>query len=240
MSRPVLIVTPQSIMMLGLAQALLKFGYQILTAYPNEVELERAERIQPALVVLRPPGAVEERDRCLRLIKERFRARGVPVLACVSDAAEEAIVRKQVGPIPILVGSPLRLNELYARIQEIFDLARRAELRITTEIAVAHREPGLYAPDFYYYATITSLSPKGCFIKTDNPYPVDTKVELVFCIGSAARSVKVSGRVCRNGPGGTGGEGMGVAFGDVPEETLARLESFLMGHLGTLEVPATL
>lgn len=236
----VLVVARQSLTLLGLAQALLKFGYQLITAHPDEVELKRAERIHPALVVLRPPLEEEERRACLQAVKKHFRDRGVPVLACVSIPEEAESVRAVLGEVPVLTGSPIRLNDLYSRIQEMFEVARRKELRITAELVVAHREPGVYSDDFYYYDTLTSLSLGGCFIKTETPSPIDSKIELVFCVGAASDSLKVTGTVMRHGQGDDAEGGMGIRFDPMSSETTERLESYLMSHLGTMELPATL
>jgi Tfp pilus assembly protein PilZ len=241
MRPPVLIVARQSGTLLGLAQAVLKFGYQIVTAYPETGELERAERVGPALVIVRPPAESEARRKCLDLVKKRFRDRGMPVLACVADEKEAEEVRAVLGQVPILAGSPLRLNDLYLRIHEMFDLASRRELRIRTELAVAYREPGIYTGDQYNYDTIRSLSLGGCFIEAQAPFQVGMKIELVFCVGSGSRSLKVAGRVIRVGPGDQGaGNGMGVQFDMLPEAERGVLESFLMSQLGTLDLPASL
>jgi Tfp pilus assembly protein PilZ len=236
----VLVVARQSLTLLGLAQALLKFGYQLITAFPDLTELERAARVHPSLVVLRPPLEEEERRTCLQAIKKQFRDRGIPVLACVSIPEEAASVRAVLGEVPVLTGSPIRLNDLYGRIQEMFKVARRKELRITAELVVAHREPGVYTEDFFYYDTLTSLSLGGCFIRTESPYPVGSNIELVFCMGSASESLKVMGKVQRHGDGTGSGNGMGVRFEAISSETAARLESYLMNHLGTMELPASL
>lgn len=239
--RPVvLVVARQSLTLLGLAQALLKFGYQLITAYPDETELKRAGKVHPALVVLRPPLEEEERRTCLQAVKEHFRDRGIPVLTCVSIPEEADSVRAVLGEVPVLIGSPIRLNDLYSRIQEMFKVARRKELRITAELVVAHREPGLYAEDFFYYDTLTSVSLGGCFIKTENPYPVGSKIELVFCVGTASESLKVTGTVQRHGQEAGAEGGMGVKFETMSSETAARLESYLMSHLGTMELPASI
>ncbi|HYV85244.1 MAG TPA: PilZ domain-containing protein [Patescibacteria group bacterium] len=241
MRPPVLIVARQSGTLLGLAQAVLKFGYQIVTAYPEPGELERAERVGPALVIVRPPAEPEARRKCLDLVKKRFRDRGMPVLACVADEKEAVEVRAVLGQVPILAGSPLRLNDLYLRIHEMFDLASRRELRIRTELAVAYREPGIYTGDQYNYDTIRSLSLGGCFIECQAPFQVGMKIELVFCVGSGSRSLKVGGKVIRVGPGDQGaGNGMGVQFDSLPEAERGVLESFLMSQLGTLDLPASL
>lgn len=237
----ILVIAPESATLLGLAQAMLKFGYHIVTAYPDPEELERVEKTPPWMVVLRPPARQEERRRCLDMIKTRFQDRGVPVLACVTSPEEARAAQEQLRGSVVLVGNPLRLNDLYKRMQDLFKLARRRELRITTNLVVAHREPGLYQDDFYYYDTMTSLSCGGCFIQTENPYPVGTAVELLFCIGSGSRSLKVLGRVCRHGTGGPGAEqGMGIGFVDLTESTRAALQSFMMSQIGTADLPSTL
>jgi len=241
MRPPILIVARQSATLLGLAQAVLKFGHQIVTAYPESVEVERAERIGPSMVIVRPPAEPDARKRCLDLIKARFRDRGTPVIACVANAQEEQETRAILGTLPVLVGSPLKLNDLYLRMNEMFDLAKRRELRIRAELAVAHREPGVYATDHYHYDTMRSLSLGGCFIESQTPYPVGTPIELVFCVGAGSRSLNVKGKVIRVGKGDTGSaDGMGVTFDALPDAARSALESFLMSQLGTLDLPATL
>ena len=241
MRPPILIVARQSATLLGLAQAVLKFGHQIVTAYPEPAEVERAERIAPSMVIVRPPAEAEARTRCLQMIRSRFRDRGTPVIACVASPDEEKETKAILGEIPMLVGSPLRLNDLYLRMSEMFDLAKRRELRIRAELAVAHREPGVYATDFYHYDTIRSLSLGGCFIETETPYPSGTAIELVFCVGAGARSLNLKGKVIRVGKGDNGSaDGMGVRFDALTDDIRSALESFLMTHLGTLEMPAAL
>jgi Tfp pilus assembly protein PilZ len=238
---PILVIARQSATLLGLAQAVLKFGYQIVTAYPDPIELDRAERVGPALVLVRPPAEPEARRRCLDLIRARFRNRGIPVLACVSNAEEESDVKSVLGNVPVLLGSPLKLNDLYLRMHELFDLAKRRELRIRADLAVAHREPGMVADDYYNYDTIRSISLGGCFIETQNPYPVGTVIELVFCVGSGSRSLRLKGKICRNGKGDSGAEiGMGLQFETLSERDRETLEAFLLGQLGTLDLPASL
>jgi Tfp pilus assembly protein PilZ len=123
-------------------------------------------------------------------------------------------------------------------MQEMFKLARRRDMRIKTDLVVAHREPGIYTEDFYYYDTMTSLSVGGCFVQTENPYPIGSAIELVFCVGSATRSLKIIGKVCRHGGGAAGAEkGMGISFETPSESDRAALESFIMSQLGTVEVP---
>ncbi len=240
-SRPILIVASQLEILLGLSQALLKFGYQIMTAHIEPEDLEHGARMRPSLVLLRPPAAPEERTRCLQLIRAGFLKRGVSVLAQVSGAAEGEAVQKEAGGVQTLSGRPLRLNELYLKLQQIFETARRRELRVRTELAVAHREPGMSRQDLFDYDTITSLSMGGCFVKTDTPDPVGTRVETVFCVGSGSQSIRTFAVVRRHGRAEAGEPaGMGLEFEPLSEANRAALESFLIDQLGTPDLPAEL
>lgn len=240
-SRPILIVASRLEILLGLSQALLKFGYQIMTAYPEAGDLERGARMRPSLVILRPPAEPEERARCLNLIRSEFLKRGVAVLALVSGDEEGQAVEKEARNIHLLAGKTLRLNDLYLRLQQFFETARRRELRIRTELAVAHREPGMYREDFYNYDTITSLSMGGCYIKTDTPHPVGTRIEIVFCAGSGTQSIRTFAVVRRHGSTGAGEPpGMGVEFEPLPDANREALESFLMSQLATGDMPSAL
>jgi uncharacterized protein (TIGR02266 family) len=240
-SRPVLIVAPQVESLLGLSHALLKFGFQIMTAYPQAPDLERGARMHPSFVLLCPPAEAGERTACLDLIRTHFLKRGVTVLACVSNEDEGRAVQDEARGVRLLVGQPLRLNELYLRIQELFATDRRRQLRIRTEMAVAHREPGMYQDDQFRYDTMTSLALGGCYVRTTVPLAVGTRVELVFSVGRTERSIRALGVVRRHGtPPGGEPPGMGIEFEALPEPGRSALETFLLDQLGTLDLPASL
>jgi uncharacterized protein (TIGR02266 family) len=240
-SRPVLIVAPQLETLLGLSQALLKFGFQIMTAYPQAPDVERGARMQPLLVLLCPPAESGDRTACLDLIRTHFLKRGVAVLACVSSEDEGRAVQDGARGARLLVGSPLRLNDLYLKIQEVFATDRRRQLRIRTEMAVAHREPGIYGDDQFKYDSMTSLALGGCYVRTAAPLEIGTRVELVFSVGRTERSIRALGVVRRHGSPSTGEPpGMGIEFEALPEPGRSALETFLLDQLGTLDLPAAL
>ena len=240
-SRPILIVAPQLETLLGLSHALLKFGFQIMTAYPQAPDLERGARMQPTLVLLCPPAEAGERTACLDLIRTHFLKRGVVVLACVSNEDEGRVVQDEARGVRLLVGKPLRLNELYLKIQELFATDRRRQLRIRTEMAVAHREPGMYRDDQFKYDTMTSLALGGCYVRTGSPHAIGTRVEIVFSVGRTERSIRALGVVRRHGSPSTGEPpGMGIEFEALPEPGRSALETFLLDQLGTLDLPAAL
>ena len=139
------------------------------------------------------------------------------------------------------MGSPLRLNDLYLKIQEVFATDRRRQLRIRTEMAVAHREPGMYADDRFKYDSMTSLALGGCYVRTNAPLPIGTRVEMVFSVGRTERSIRALGVVQRHGsPKTSEAPGMGIEFEALPEPGRSALETFLLDQLGTLDLPAAL
>jgi Tfp pilus assembly protein PilZ len=240
-SRPILIVAPQLETLLGLSHALLKFGFQIMTAYPQALDVERGARMQPSLVVICPPAEPADRTACLDLVRTHFLKRGIAVLACVPSEEEARTVQDEARGVRLLVGMPLRLNELYLKIQEVFDTDRRRQLRIRTEMAVAHREPGMYSGDQFRYDTMTSLALGGCYIRTDSPYVIGTQVEIVFSVGRTERSIRALGVVRRHGsPATSEAQGMGLEFESLPEPGRSALETFLLDQLGTLDLPSAL
>ncbi len=74
----VLIVAAQSPTLLGLAHATIKFGYQLLTAHPDQAKVKRMEALRPSLVLLRPPSDPEGFRRCLHLVRSELASRSVP------------------------------------------------------------------------------------------------------------------------------------------------------------------
>lgn len=240
MARTVMIVADRLPVTLGLAQAILKFGYQITTARPEADDLDRALQSQPNLMLLCPPAEAPQEGACLGLVKTRFLGKGVPLLVCVATPDAATRVREHLGAVEIVAGTPLRLNELYSRVQALLDLANRRELRIGTELVVAHREVGVYTEDFFYYDTIRSLSLGGCFVQTEALYPIGTEIEMVFCVGSASRSIKTRGTVRHHGQGAGANAGMGIEFQGMSDSDRGALGSFLLSQMGTPGLPSTL
>lgn len=236
----ILVIAHKPPTFLMLAQALLKFGCEMITAHPDPVELDRAKGQSPWLVLLRPPVESVQQRRCLELVKERFPKRETPILACVRTEEERQTVHEHLGAVQVLVGSPLHLTELYARMQEMLHMVRRAVLRIRTELVVAHREPNLYKDDFFFYDRMMSLSMCGCFIQTKSPYPIGSEVELIFCLGGKTGNYHLTGRVRRHGTDVDGHEGMGVSFEDLSDETRSGLKSYLLAQLTNLDFPSAL
>ena len=173
------------------------------------------------------------------MMKQRFLDRGIPVITCVPTEEDARRVRRLCQGSLVLAGSPLQFSALHALMEETLSLARRKEVRIRTDLSVAHREPGLGQDELYYYDTINSLSMSGCFIQTTTPWPLDARVDMAFCLGAGSSMLKVQGTVRRHGAGMTETDnGMGVEFDGLTPEQRDAMESYLVTQLAPEEVRA--
>jgi CheY-like chemotaxis protein len=239
-NRTVLLVSRSQEFVDGMSRALIRFGYQVMTCSPDPRELDRMAGAPLNLVLLQPPEREAERRPCLDLIRMKFLARGVPVLVNVATSREAMKVQKYARGVHLMQGNPIRMNDLYTRLLELLELAGRQEMRINTELQVAHREVGV-GQDDYYQDMITSLSADGCFIRTAHPYPVGRRIETQFRVGDAALKVSAQGSVVHHGlvlPG-MAPLGMGVRFEGVSPESRALLQSYLIDQLVSDGVSAT-
>jgi len=228
----ILIVADKPDVFLSLSQVLLKFSCQVLTAYPDPAELKEARGQDPWMVIVRPPRPPVERDRCFRMVRDLFHADQIPILALIDNAADAGVVRDYLGEIPAFMENPLPYARLYDWICEVLKAAKRSAVRVQTDLVVAHREPGLYREDFYFYDRIRSISSGGCFVETRKPYPMGESVELIFCLGGNGGSLRVNAKVCRHGGDDDGHAGMGLSFTDPPQKVIDSIEAFITSQLG--------
>jgi CheY-like chemotaxis protein/Tfp pilus assembly protein PilZ len=240
--RPILVVSREDEFLRGMSTTLVKFGYSTRTSPVEEDALLQAAAAQTDAVVLDPPRDPGERKICLDAVRAIFLNNGVQVLVCSPTPEEGDDVQTRVRGAQVIVGAPLRLNDLYIRIQRMFDLVHRRELRISADLAVAHRLSSEEAPDRLAYDLIISLSPGGCFIRSPNPYPVGTAIQTDFCLGGASYRVQVTGHVCHHGHGRPGSPpgGMGIQFESMGYSDRALIEAFVIEQLGAPAFPATL
>ncbi len=240
MERSVLVVSRQPEFMLGMTQALLKFGYRVEACGPSPASLDEAVKRSPDLVVVSPPTGGRQRRDCLERLRTRFVEKGVRALVWVPAREEGAELQATLKGVHVLSGSPLSLNDLYSRLQLIFALSKRRELRISTELAAAAREAGRRGEDTYTCDQMTSLSVGGCFIRRASPPPpLGRRVELLFCPGVSSPLIHASARICHHGHG-PALEGMGLAFEDLDLTDRALIEAYLLTLAATPVLPATL
>lgn len=95
--------------------------------------------------------------------------------------------------------------------------ARRRHSRHRCEGGAEVRTHAINQPVQRVWATLDDLSMGGCHVKTFQPLPVNTSVELR--LGIAGAEIRAQGVVCSSRPG----IGMGISFVDVDAECRERL-----------------
>ena len=103
------------------------------------------------------------------------------------------------------------------------DAERRLSPRVLVDIEVDYR-----CEDTYLFAYITDMSAFGIFIRTNNPEPHGTELQLRFTPPGAAESLAVEGRVVWINPYRPGSvdsthPGMGIEFFNLREDHKQRL-----------------
>lgn len=242
MIQPILVVSQEEEFLRGMSTTLVKFGYSTRTSSTGEEELLQSAAVKTDALVIDPPRDPGERKVCLEAVRAIFLNNGVQVLVCAPTPQEGDDAQARVRGAQVVVGAPLRLNDLYIRVQRMFDLVHRRELRISADLAVAHRPASEQGPDGYAYDLITSLSPGGCFIRSAKPYPIGSGIQASFCLGGAANRARVTGHVCHHGYGRRGAppSGMGIQFESMGYTDRALIEAFVIEQLDAPAFPTTL
>ncbi|MFI5290361.1 MAG: TIGR02266 family protein [Polyangia bacterium] len=98
---------------------------------------------------------------------------------------------------------------------------KRQHPRVPVSLTVSYPSKGALAQDL-----ISDLSPGGVFIRTSQPLPIGTEIELQVVLGDEEPPIGVRGKVVwlRSGQAATQ-EGMGIRFTGVMGEVLAELVS---------------
>jgi type IV pilus assembly protein PilZ len=122
---------------------------------------------------------------------------------------------------------------------------RRSEPRLPVHLEVDCSSAG--TGDTFLYAFITDISSMGIFIRTDEPQPVGTMLELGFTPPPDRKSelpprrLELTGEVMWNTRGSeTGAPGMGVRFHHTSPKTRQRLLEIVraIAYLDGSETPA--
>lgn len=97
---------------------------------------------------------------------------------------------------------------------------KRQHPRLPVELTVSYPNRGALVRDL-----ISDLSPGGVFVRTKQPLPIGTEVELHVRLSAEEPPIGVRGKVVwlRDGVGPMEREGMGIQFTGVMGEVLAEL-----------------
>ena len=147
-------------------QILRRLGYDILSP-------ERFEKLRTG-----PEGDPERRpdlfivdELRLRELPEDGEAGGVPVVVLARTHSAPAGDSRIVAAVK----PPVGMHDLYRLLQQVLEDRPRTTLRIQVELAAVCRRSG-----HEWNATVVSLSENGCLLRSPEPVPLGTSLQLAF------------------------------------------------------------
>jgi hypothetical protein len=164
------------------------------------------------------------REPALCLVDERMLAElpaeppfdRLPVLLLSGRDAREHHDRRVIGAI----SQPAGLHELYRVLQQVLEPCPRGALRVPTNLQATMR-----GVDREWVGAMLSLSENGCLLRTPEPVPLGSQLELSF---ELPRSVRIETRAEASyqlNPD------LGLVFQSTPAASREAIRSFVEQHL---------
>ena len=147
-------------------QILGRMGYDILSP-------ERFEKLRSG-----PDGDPNRRPDLL--LVDELRLRELPESGAVSDVPILLFARGNAAPegdtrIVAAIKPPVGMHDLYRLLQQVLEDRPRTTLRVATELSAVCRRSG-----HEWNATLVSLSENGCLLRSPEPVPLGTSLQLAF------------------------------------------------------------
>ena len=139
---------------------ILGMGRQVVGA---EVGVSAADRLRPELYL------VDEHR--LREVPAATDGTSVPIIVLTGSRGASSADSRIVGALK----RPGGLHDLYRMLQQVFEDTPRSTPRIPTRLAAVCRRSG-----HEWNASVLSLSENGCLLRTPEPVPLGTELQLAF------------------------------------------------------------
>ncbi|MBI5847544.1 MAG: response regulator [Nitrospirae bacterium] len=206
-----------------------RLGYKVYLALDGLEAVRVAKERKPTIIVLDYALPGINGVSCLNLMRNDAFLRDVPVLMLGSE--EDNLSKSEIEKMHIqgYLKKPLNVTDFYLAIQKCLNhsIKRRhirAPLNISVSINCKGRQRDLPA---------SNLSVEGIFLKTAEPYPAGTEMDLVLTVddedpielkGMVVSAHKISADVQPEA-------GMGIRFMDIPEDVRYRIHYVVMKEL---------
>lgn len=172
-----------------------------------------------------------------RELRSDPRTMAVPVVFVTTDSSPETrAAALEVGCADFLT-KPVRTRRVFTVLEHHIGHRRRRHIRTTCRLPVEVR--GGWGPG--EILETTNLGEGGMFIRTAQPAPIGTVLDLSFRIPGRGQEVQVRGEVLYTFDARSSGvePGAGVRFLDLDSRTQDGLTSFIEGYVnGSLHEPA--
>jgi len=126
----------------------------------------------------REPALCLVDDRMLGSLPEEAPFERLPILLLTGREPRATDDRRVIGAIP----QPAGLHELYRLLQQVLEPMPRGALRVPTNLPARMR-----GADREWIGSVLSLSENGCLLRTPEPLPLGTSLEISFELPRAGR-----------------------------------------------------
>lgn len=210
------------------SRLLQRLHYSVWTALSGREALEMATTAQPDLIITAQsledmPGA-----GFIRNLKQSDAA-SVPVIVLTdkSEGAEERALLAE-GAVTCLV-RPVKAEDLYRVIQVATEAVPRMNMRIDTRLPVMVNNRPVRCGE---NECASALSEQGLYVKTPDPYPLNTKLHVQFYLADQQLTADAV-VIYRHESGRTAGAqpGMGLQFTDISRPDRARIRLFIRNEI---------
>lgn len=206
-----------------------RLGYKVYLALDGLEAVRVAKEKKPTIIVIDYTLLQVNGTSFLNLIHNDAYLQDIPIIMLGSE--ENNLSKLDIDKMNIqgYLKKPLNVTDFYLAIQECLhhSIKRkhiRAPLNINVSMICKGKQKELFA---------SNLSVEGIFLKTDEPYPVGTEMNLVLIVDDED-PIELKGIVlsARRIPADIQPEpGMGIKFIDIPEDVRYRLHYAVMKEL---------
>ncbi|MBI5076032.1 MAG: response regulator [Nitrospirae bacterium] len=206
-----------------------RLGYKVYLALDGMEAVRVAKERKPTIIVLDYTLPKIDGVSCLNLIRNDAYLRDIPIIMLSPE--ENSLSKPAIDRIDIqaCLKKPLNVTDFYLAIQKCLrhSIKRRhirAPLSITISMTCKGKQRDLQA---------SNLSVEGIFLKTADPYPVGTEMDIVLSVDDedpielhcmVVSAKKISAEIQPE-------SGMGIKFMDIPEDVRYRLHYVVIKEL---------
>jgi DNA-binding response OmpR family regulator len=206
-----------------------RLGYKVYLALDGIEAMRVAKERNPTIIVIDFSLPKINGASCLNLIRDDADLRDTPIIMLGSEENNLSKMDIEKMNIQGYLMKPLNVTDFYLAIQKCLNHAIkrkhiRAPLAITVSMSCNERQKELPA---------SNLSVEGIFLKTAEPYPIGTEMDLVLTVddedpvelkGTVVSAHRISAAVRPE-------SGMGITFMGIPEDVRYRLHYAVMKEL---------
>ena len=206
-----------------------RLGYEVYLALDGMEAITVAKERKPTIIAIDFSLPKINGASCLNLIRNDADLRDTPIIMLGSQENNLSKMDIEKMNIQGYLTKPLNVTDFYLAIQKCLNHSiKRKHIRAPLAITVS-----MYCDERHKELSASNLSVEGIFLKTAEPYPVGTEMDLVLTVDDED-PVELKGIVVsahRMSADIRPESGMGITFMGIPEDVRYRLHYAVMKEL---------